>query len=205
MVGYVPVSKNGLFKLRHVYALMVHESSDLINLYTLHWKLGHLSPGIIRMLMNANAIIGYQLIDDLSPFSCDACAYAKTTHKHISKLCKTPVSDSFGLEIHSDLWGPAFVDSLGKRRYYVTFIDDCTRYTHVEFLKTKDETFWAYKAFAAWAFTQHGKYIQRLRLDRGGEYLSEEFSNFLREQGTERRLTTANTPQHNGVAESLNR
>ena len=35
--------------------------------------------------------------------------------------------------------------------------------------------------------------------------MSNEFTTFLHEQGTERRLTTANTPQHNGVAESLNR
>ena len=34
---------------------------------------------------------------------------------------------------------------------------------------------------------------------------SRAFTQFLREQGTERRLTTHDTPQHNGVAESLNR
>src|SRR6266404_9631456 len=70
---YIPLTSS----ICNTYALMVHESSDLIDLYTLHWKLGHLSPGIIRTLMNANAITGYQLIDDLSPFSCDACAHAK--------------------------------------------------------------------------------------------------------------------------------
>ena len=35
--------------------------------------------------------------------------------------------------------------------------------------------------------------------------MSNEFNAFLHEQGTERRLTMADTPQHNGVAELLNR
>jgi len=38
-----------------------------------------------------------------------------------------------------------------------------------------------------------------------GEYTGGEFTEFLKEQGTERRLTTHDRPQHNGVAESLNR
>jgi len=42
-------------------------------------------------------------------------------------------------------------------------------------------------------------------LDQGREYLSFEFANFLQEQGTERCLTTANTLEHNSVAEALNR
>src|SRR6266404_9874945 len=62
----------------------------------------------------------------------------------------------------------------------------------------------AYKSYVAWAQTQRGVPIQRLRLDRGGEYLSFKFTKFLQEQGMEHRLTTANTPEHNGVAEALN-
>jgi transposase InsO family protein len=57
--------------------------------------------------------------------------------------------------------------------------------------------------FAAWAKT--GARIKRPRSDRGGEYTGGDFSSFLKSQGTERCLTTHDTPQHNGVAESLNR
>jgi len=85
------------------------------------------------------------------------------------------------------------------------FTDDYSRYTSIELLKSKDETLNAYKTFAAWAQTQHNVKIKRLRSDRGGEYTSGDFTKFLQEQGTERRLTTHDTPQHNSVAESLNR
>ena len=52
---------------------------------------------------------------------------------------------------------------------------------------------------------QHGAKIKRLRSDRGGEYTGQAFMDFLRQQGTERHLTTHDTPQHNRVTESLRR
>jgi hypothetical protein len=73
-----------------------------------------------------------------------------------------------------------------------------------QLLQTKDKAFAAYKSFAAWVKTQHGVRVKRLRSDRGGEYTSGEFSDFLKSQGTECRLTTHDTPQHNGVSELLN-
>ena len=79
------------------------------------------------------------------------------------------------------------------------------RYTHLQVLKTKDEAFKAYKSFAMWAQTQHGVHIKCLRSDRGGEFLSNQFTAYLHQQGMECRLMTVDTPQHNGVAESLNR
>jgi hypothetical protein len=59
--------------------------------------------------------------------------------------------------------------------------------------------------FAAWASTQHGAQIKCLRSDCGSKYTGAKFTKFLNEQGTEQRLTTHDTPQHNRVAESLNR
>ena len=48
------------------------------------------------------------------------------------------------------------------------------------------------------------KKIKVLHSDRGGEYMSEEFTTFLDRKGTERKLTVHNTPQENGVVERLN-
>jgi hypothetical protein len=58
----------------------------------------------------------------------------------------------------------------------------------------KDKTFNAYKAFIAWAETQCSVKIKCLCTDRGGEFLSGEFTAFLCEQGTEWHLMTHNTP-----------
>ena len=44
-----------------------------------------------------------------------------------------------------------------------------------------------------------------MRIDRGGEFTSQEFNNFYNENGIRRQLTTSFTPQQNGVAERKNR
>ncbi len=36
---------------------------------------------------------------------------------------------SFGAEVHTDLWGPSPVASMGGRKYYITFTDDHTHYS----------------------------------------------------------------------------
>ena len=68
----------------------------------------------------------------------------------------------------------------------------------------KSNAFSAYLEFKSWLKTQHGAPIKRLRSDRGGEYLSDEFSHHLKCNGTERKLTTHDTPEHNSIAERLN-
>ena len=47
--------------------------------------------------------------------------------------------------------------------------------------------------------------IKCLRTDRGGEFNSTEFNDFCKQYGVKRQLTTAYTPQQNGVAERKNR
>ena len=57
----------------------------------------------------------------------------------------------------------------------------------------------------AWASTQHDATIKLFCLDHGGEYTGNKLGNYLDEQGTEHRLTTYDMPQHNSIAESINR
>jgi len=203
IVGQIPVSQNGLYKVEREHAgLVIPEDNGIL---ALHRRLGHIPADAIRALLRHNVVTGLQLLDDKRPIFCESCEYAKATRKRINKERTTPPATSFGEEIHSDLWGPSPTSTIGGRKYYVTFTDDFSRFTVLELLKTKDQTLQAYKAFSAWAETQHGSHIKRLRSDRGGEYTSNAFTQFLQEQGTERRLTTHDTPEHNGVAESLNR
>jgi transposase InsO family protein len=203
VIGSIPASQNGLYKVERVYAAATPE--ERVDVMTLHRRLAHIAPDAIRKMVKSGAIEGIQLVDEGSTLVCEACEQAKATRKQIHKEREAPLADTFGAEVHTDLWGPSPVPSLGGRGYYVTFTDDYSRFTKLTPLRSKDQTLDAYKSFAAWAQTQHGTQIKRLRSDRGGEYTGDAFSKFLKEQGTERRLTTHDTPQHNGVAESLNR
>ena len=87
-------------------------------------------------------------------------------------------TESFQL-IHSDICRPRSVSSLGGSRYYVTFIDDYTRYTSVYFMKTKDEALEKFKKFHSFAVNFTRKQVKVLRTDNGGEYCSKAFDAFL--------------------------
>ncbi len=205
VIGNILASTNGLYKVEHSHmASSAGKQIEHTDIFTLHQRLGHISANAICSLICNNAIQGIQLLDEGFPIICNSCEYAKLTCKAIRNERDAPPAKYFGTEVHSDLWGPSPVTSLGGRHYYVTFTDDATHFTHVDILCTKDQMLSAYRAFAAWAHTQHGAKIKALCSDHGSEYTSCEFTQFLQEEGTERHLTMHNTLQHNGIAESLN-
>ena len=47
--------------------------------------------------------------------------------------------------VHTDVWGLAKVASKGGSRYFVSFVDDYSRYAWVYFLKHKNEVFETFK------------------------------------------------------------
>ncbi|KAL4361053.1 hypothetical protein GQ457_04G019690 [Hibiscus cannabinus] len=62
-----------------------------------------------------------------------------------------------------------------------------------------------FKEFKNEVQNQHGESIKALRSDRGGEYLSQDFDELLKECGIVSQLTPPGTPQWNGVSERRNR
>ena len=97
------------------------------------------------------------------------------------------------------------VQSIGGARYFITFIDDSSNCSVVYPMRKKSEAFHYYKLFVYYAQTHTGRKIKVLRSDRGGEYLSDKFQTHLDESGTQHQMTSACTPEQNGVAERLNR
>ena len=92
--------------------------------------------------------------------------------------------------IHSDICCPN-MDAHG-RKYFISFIDDCSRYMYLYMLHNKDEALDAVKVFKAEVEKQCGKQIKIVIIDRGGEYYGRyiedgealgPFSKFLQEHG----------------------
>jgi len=63
-------------------------------------------------------------------------------------------------------------------RYWVTFIDDYSRYKFVFPIKKKSEVLQTFKNFKVYAENQSGHHIKTLCDDKGGQYMSNEFDQF---------------------------
>ncbi len=113
---------------------------------------------------------------------CEACIEGKQQRTSFPKDEATRASKLLEL-MHSNVCEPMKTTSRGGARYFVTFIDDFLRKTHVYFLKAKGEVFDKFKAYKALVENQIGMKIKTLRLDNGGEFMSKKFDNFLDECG----------------------
>ncbi|GKA38976.1 retrotransposon protein, putative, ty1-copia subclass [Tanacetum coccineum] len=113
-------------------------------------------------------------------------------------------TDLLGI-IHTDVCSPLRHVSRQGASYFITFMNDYSRYGHVYFLKHKHEVFETFKVFKNEVENQFRKTIKALRSDRGGEYISQEFKDYLKAYGIIQQLTPPYTPQHNGVSERRNR
>ena len=91
--------------------------------------------------------------------------------------------------MHTDLQGPVAVVSGAGKLYWALFIDDFSQYHCIYFLCKESDVLLAYKEFKAEAELLTGKWIKKLRDDKGGEYMSGEFDRFLKEHGTQRQHT----------------
>lgn len=83
--------------------------------------------------------------------------------------------------VHSDICGPMNVESLRESRYFVTFIDDFSRYTETIMLRKRSDVLNAFKNYKRRMENQIGRRIKKLRTD-GKEYLSD-FKKFLEDEG----------------------
>jgi transposase InsO family protein len=93
----------------------------------------------------------------------------------------------------------------GGQRYFMTMIDDVSRYFYVYLLKTKDEALNYFKTYKAEVENQLEKKIKYFRFDRGGEYFSNEFDLFCVEHGIIHERTSPYFLQSNEVVERKNR
>jgi hypothetical protein len=150
VIRKIPHSANGLFKVE--CQVMAASTEEHVSILTLHCRLGHILPGAIHSLICHDVIKGVKITDD-DFTSCDLCDYMKTTCKPIKVECAVVLAMTFREEVHSDMWGPSPLNSLGGHRYYIMFTDDYSQYTWVQLLKTKDKAIVAYKAFVAWVWT----------------------------------------------------
>ena len=90
----------------------------------------------------------------------------------------------------------------GGKKFYVTFIDDYSRFTRVYLLRNKDEAFDMFLSYKAKVENQLDRKIKRIRSDRGGEYIP--LNDYCENEGIIHK-TPPYSLKLNGIAERKNR
>jgi hypothetical protein len=193
---YPVTCKRNIFHIEEICHLTTTADNE-IDLW--HQKLGHLSyPTIISFLKR----FGIHLKQPDQHHICKICMEGKLNEKRFQHR-KNYLIQVLG-RIHSDTSG-RMVKSLDGYLYWITFIDETSRFVKVKYLKNKSE--------AEKIITETLKEFQNLkkygiaifRSDGGGEYVNTSVENFLKKEGIQHEIISRYTPQMNGIAERLNR
>ena len=135
--------------------------------------------------------------------SCIHCLHGKM-HRLPFPSSRFVANSPFEL-VHTNLWGPAPLDSINGYKYYVIFVDHFTRFTWLYLLTNKSEVYSKFVMFHAMVKIQFSSTIKVLRLDWGGEYTSKSFESFLSSNGIHHQISCPYTPQQNDLVERKHR
>ncbi|CAI5481529.1 unnamed protein product [Closterium sp. Yama58-4] len=171
---------------------------------TAHRRLGHVAMPLLKQLEKDGAVKGLKLNGQPPDDNCEICLLSKFTRfpfHSVAGRSKKPLE-----LVHMDLVGPLPVQGHKGERYFLTIVDDWSRLMWAYPLKQKDHAASTIRDdWLPFVEKQAECVVKRIRTDRGGEFLGAEMTAWLKKQGIQRELTTAYTPQSNGVAERANR
>jgi len=143
--------------------------------------------------------------EDEETGQCSSCVKTKIRRR----IVRAPVlrtKQPFEL-VHSDLCGPITPLSMGGARYFILYIDDFSRTSHVYFLRSKaaEQVVSVFKEFAQRIETQFpGQPIRRFRCDNGkGEYNNHLFGSILQDSGITFEPSPKYTQHKNAVSERI--
>ncbi|SCZ99435.1 BZ3500_MvSof-1268-A1-R1_Chr3-1g06010 [Microbotryum saponariae] len=184
---------------------LVATKSNRLPLLTLHRRYGHASVQTLKKLAASGQVEGldWPYSDfECDGFTCNACLASKA-HRLPFPSSSSHAAEPLAL-VHSDVLSfPE--ESLGHKRYLVTFIDDFSRKTWVYPIGHKSEVLQTFKDWLLEIENTTGRRVKTLRSDNGGEYVSTAFNGYCVARGIHRELTIPYTPEQNGRAERANR
>ena len=126
--------------------------------------------------MQAGKLVDGFEVDENSPLpDCKPCIQAKQTCTLFSRQAMT-CARNLGELTHTDLWELRVI-SPGGLKYFMSFMDDCSRYVTVKFLQMKGQAAEKLKAYVAYLECQYDYKPKAFRADNGGKYVSNDLVN----------------------------
>ena len=148
---------------------------DMNVTYLWHCRLGHINESRINKLFKDKFFDPY---DYESYGTCESCLMRKMTKTPFTGY-EEKMNDILDL-VHTDVCSPILTQTKGGYSYFITFTDDRSRFGYMYLMKYKFEAFDKFKEYQRMVEKQTDKSIKALRSNRGGEYLSSEFLNYLK-------------------------
>jgi len=172
-----------------------------------HNRLGHINDrdlkAVLQRLPNSSATPSPH-----APSFCEGCMLGKMPRGAINRASNSTTTRPLEV-IHSDIAGPFPVDGFHcKSRYYITFLDQHTRYTFVYLLQKKSEATSAIRRYIRMVnthFQDQGISVKSFQSDNGGEFISKDCETFFAELGIVHRKIIPYQSEQNGMIERLNR
>ncbi|MCO5607010.1 hypothetical protein L7F22_061201 [Adiantum nelumboides] len=186
-----------------LFRLTVLLSTTAVSSSIWHARFGHLCYQQLQQAARDSLVEGLPTVRSPTGI-CEPCQLGKQHRVAFPKQASTRASAPLAL-VHTDLCGPMSTSSLSGLCYMLVLVDDFSRYTWVSFMKLKSEAFGSIRDWKAMVEKEKDLKVKSIRSDRGGEFLSENFTRWCKSEGIRRQLTTPYTPSQNGVVERKNR
>jgi hypothetical protein len=170
-----------------VASSQVHSSSFIPKAAIWHFKFGHLSN---NRLLELNKSFPFVNIDPNS--ACDICHYARHRKSKFTLSSNRAIA-CYEL-IHFDIWGPLAVPSIHGHKYFLTAVDDYSRFTWIILCKTKSEIPNLVQQFIIMIENQYNCHVKTVRTDNGPEFLMPDFYAL---RGIQHQRSCVETPQQN--------
>nr|GEZ63927.1 integrase, catalytic region, zinc finger, CCHC-type, peptidase aspartic, catalytic [Tanacetum cinerariifolium] len=113
--------------------------ATLLQAWLWHRRLSHLNFDTIYLLSKYHIVTGLSKLKFIKDHLCSSCELGKAKCKSF-KIKTTPSSKRRLQILHMDLCGPMRVESFNGKKYVLVIVDDYSRYTWTQFLRSKDET-----------------------------------------------------------------
>ena len=125
-----------------------------------HHRLGHASTPVVQQVLNRHKLPFVKSSNKNN--ICDACQMGKS-HQLLYPRSTSVSTSPLDLVI-SDVWGPA-PSSIEHNSYYVSFIDEYSKFTWIYFLRHKSEVFQCFHDFQHLAERQFSHKILAMQTD----------------------------------------
>ena len=112
---------------------------------------------------------------------CSICPIAKQSRLPFPTSLSHSIS-VFDI-IHGDVWGPYRVPNHDGKRYFLTLVDDMSRYTWIFLLHTKSDIVVVLKDFVNLVRNQFGVGIKCIRTDNGKEFFNNQMDDLFKDNG----------------------